>query len=423
MDNDEDYEIDNESMSDLEDLDIDYDEDDEDLDEDIEEKKPKKAIVKKTSNNSKGINDDLKKKLIKVIGIILLVIVVLVIISSISSKVSKKNYSYEEIEQIMEDAAKTYFKDHSDYLPKRDNQIVELNIINLVQEGYMKDLSEYTKEGVMCTGKISVSKNNNEYLYLPILNCGDAYSGKSLVDAVKENSNIVSSGYGLYKMNNFLVFRGEVVNNYVKIDDHLWRIIKLDSNNSAYLIAGDNLNLSLYWDNRYNEQVGYNIGINNYSTSRMKEYLTKIYTTPDKYENILSNHSKAQLESYDLCVGKRFANSSNNTNSIECSKHESNQKYGLITLSDYINASIDPKCKTAKDENCQNYNYLVSNYNWWTATAVDNTTSKVYMINQSGRIEESNCIAFATIRPVIKLNNRAMIKGGTGSESDPYILK
>lgn len=388
-----------------------YEEDDNDEDE--EENK---------SSKSKG-QDDFKKFILKLAFIVIGGIVFLFIVLSIATTFTKGTYSYEKIETIMTNAAKSYFTDNPESLPKKENQIVEIEASTLAQAGKMKDLSEYTKKGVTCTGKVSVSKADEEYVYTPSLNCGDAYSDKTIATAVKEDSKVVTSGYGLYNMNNSLVFRGETVNNYVQINEDLWRIVKIDSSNNAYLIKEKYIGYSAAWDDRYNSEVKYNIGINNYSTSRIKEYLGELYDTTKEDLVFLSDTDKTKLSSYEVCTGKRTVDSAINTNELECKSTVAGQKLGLLTVSDYINASIDPNCTSPQSPSCQNYNYLTVDYRWWTATAVANSTSTAFVVDAKGSISEAKCNAYNKIRPVIKLSNRIMVSSGNGTEKNPYIIK
>ena len=97
---------------------------------------------------------------------------------------------------------------------------------------------------------------------------------------------------------------------------------------------------------------------------------------------------------------------------------------GLLTVSDYINASTDANCKSTLSKSCQNYNYLkISNDIWWLATADSANTSDVYYVTDEGYILSSSASISLTIRPTIMLNNNVMIKGGKGTNSNPFVLK
>lgn len=383
-----------------------------DLEDDLEE-------IEEKSNSS----NDLKQTIIKMMVIIGGGILLLILILAISSMFTKKTYSYEQIETIMENAAKEYLNENPDALKIAETKTVEVPVANLVASGKMYDLAEYVAPGVSCTGSVTVVKANQQFIYTANLNCGDSYSSVPLYAKILQDSPITKSGYGLYSMNGEKVFRGENVNNYVKLEKALWRIVKIDSDNGVVLIKDTQIGFTAAWDNRYNQNIGYNVGINEYSSSRIKEYLEEKYNTTKEDEIFLSANDKAKLASLDLCVGSRATNSKTNSNGIECKTKLHNQKIGLLTVSDYINASIDVNCQTAENKSCQNYNYLVKNFNWWLTTPVTNTTDRAYSVNTKGEINASPTADYYNVRPVIKLNSTVAITGGTGTESDPYILK
>lgn len=376
-------------------------------------------------SKEKGNNNAAKKRMIMFMGIIIGGTILLLIILFICSLLVKKTYSYEELETVLKDAAVAYFKDHPEYLPTDEGDIVEIDSSNLVVDGKMKDLSQYTKEGVSCTGYVQIEKSGNEYLYSPFLSCGDNYSTIEFYSKIVNGDNIVTSGYGLYEMNGSYVFRGEDVNNYVQLDNSLWRIVKVTSNNNVVLVSEDGIPYSQPWDDRYNEDRLYESGINQYSASRIKEYLEKVYDNPSEEdgEDVLSKNDKSKIVSYNLCTAKRSSSSESIDNSLECGDTLQNQKLGLLTLSDYMAASIDPSCKTASNKSCMNYNYLAKDFDWWLLTGNSADNSTVFMVDRNGYISANNASNYSIVRPVIYLNSKVMYGSGDGSLEKPYTLK
>ena len=401
--------------------------DDEEKDADVSDDYDDEEDLDTSSTSSKKgssslINNDFKKFLIKLAFIIIGGIILLFVVLSLAS-LGGKTYSYERIEEIMTTAAESYFSDYSENLPKTELQVVEVETATLSQHGYMKDLSEYTKKGVSCTGKVSVTKSGNDYVYTPNLNCGESYASKTLSSAILEDSKVVTSGYGLYQMNSNYVFRGEKVNNYVQLGETLWRIVKMDSNHNMYLVINEYAGYTTSWDDRYNKNLDYGSGINNYSSSRIKEYLEEIYNEEKEGIRIFTDDDRTKLSLLDVCSAKRDATSKTNNNSIECKTTEKAQKLGLLTISDYINASIDPDCTSASSVSCQNYNYLAIKTGWWTSTAVANSTAYAYAVGSNGVIRATRCSDYNNVRPVIKLSSRIMITTGDGTENNPYVIK
>lgn len=335
------------------------------------------------------------------------------------------SYSYEEVEVVLSNAAESYFKDYPDSLPQSDGDIVEIDSSNLVVAGKMKDLSEYVGDGVACTGTVQVTKAGNDYLYTPFLNCGDSYLTINFADKIKSDNEVVSSGNGLYSTNSNYVFRGENINNYVQLDNSLWRIVKITSNNNVVLINDKGIDNYQPWDDRYNEESLYESGINTFNVSRVKDYLDKVYTNPDEDldEEILSSKDKARMTTYNLCVGKRSSSSESKNNSEECKQTVKNVRLGLLTLSDYMYASLDGNCKNSTTRSCMNYNYLAMNEEWWLSTASSEDTYSVFKIDRNGVIKKETAGAYSKVRPVIYLNSNVMYKEGKGTEAEPYIVK
>ena len=89
----------------------------------------------------------------------------------------------------------------------------------------MKDLSEYLGD-TACGGAVQVQKSGSEYLYTPYLNCGENYATVELYKKVLSDNSIVTSGYGLYNMDYAKVFRGEDVNNFVKLENEKYSGLK-----------------------------------------------------------------------------------------------------------------------------------------------------------------------------------------------------
>ena len=403
---------------------------DEDEEVEVEEEEDQYEEIEEDSHKSKrsvSSSSAAKSKMIKFMGIILLITILLLVILFIVSSMSPKVYKYSDIETILKNAAKGYFKDHPESLPQNEGSIIEIDSSNLVAEGRMKELSEYTKEGVVCTGTVQVEKAGSDYLYTPYLNCGEEYATVELYKKLTDGANIVTAGYGLYASNGSYVYKGEDVNNYIQLDNNLWRIVKITPTNNIVLISNEAVGYGNVWDDRYNEGKTYEAGINQYSVSRIHDFITRIYDKPSKEEEdkeyVLSKNDKARLVSFELCVGKRSQKSEGKDNSIECAQKLPNQKIGLLTVSEYMNASLDPNCKSALSKTCKNYNYLSKLNGWWLVTADKDDNSQVYQINQSGKIVSSPASNYTGVRPIVYLNGKVIYRGGKGTLEKPYKIK
>lgn len=367
-------------------------------------------------------NKEMKKKLMRMMLIVVGILVVFLIIILIFSFLGSGNKSYEEIEQDLKNAAIEYYEVQSGLLPREEGETITVRANALADAELMKPLSEL-REGENCSGRVEVTKVGDNIIYTPYLECGDNYTTKELYKAVLEQG-IVTSGNGLYDLNGEKVYRGDDVNNYVSLDNAIYRIVKVTPDNKLLLILNEvDSTLSSYYDDRYNPTKRFNSGFNDYRISRIKEFLDDLYSSKNDIK-ILSKNDKEKLASFNLCIGKRNATETNNTNAIECSDVLENQMIGLLTASDYMNASLDANCKATTDKSCQNYNYLrLKETEWWLLTGNAANDYEAYIVKSNGYIDINTTSGYKKIRPTIMLNNNVMIKSGNGSASNPFILK
>ena len=388
-----------------------------------QEDEEEETVVESSSSDSQEVKSKMIKLMLFIVGGFVILLLILFVISSLKPK----SYTHREIENVLKTAAIEYFKDYPESLPAVNGNIVEIDSSYLFNAGKMKELGEYLPEGEACTGKVQVQNIEGSYLYTPYLNCGDAYSTMELYKKITDPSKVVSSGYGLYSHNGTYTYRGEVQDNYVQLDKALWRIVKVTSNNNIVLINENGTNYTEVWDNRYNKTELYDAGINDYSVSRIKEYLEKIYKGVDEKlkdeEKILSKRDRSYLVPYNLCVGKRSANSTSNNNTEECTKTIKNQMIGLLTLSDFLYVSLDKDCTTATSKTCKNYNYLTQKKDWWLITGDKDNDAKVFKVNRSGFAELNDASMTAEVRAVVYLNSRVLYRSGNGTKEKPYRIR
>ena len=403
--------------------------DDENKEENIEDEKEEQQ-EESSSNTSRNDNSDLKKQMVKVFSIIVGLFFIVLMLIIIISLLSGKKYTYDDVEVEMKKAAIAYFNDHTNQLPKEGN-ISKIPLQNLIDAEYMKPIEKYLGDEATCDGWVSVERIDNTAVYSPHLDCGSDYKTVELYKKLTDGKNLVKEGYGLYSMNSSYVYRGETVNNYIKLDNFLWRIVKIKSNGYTQLILADNSVLTTSWDDRYNKQTDYESGINNYATSRIKELIVSIYNgtyaNEDQYEDteykFLSKSDKEKVVPVTICVGKRGDNDQSKNNSLECSATMKKQYITLLSVSDYLNASSDNNCNSTIDKACSNYNYLKEKNTWWLLTGDKADSSRAYMVDTDGGVVSKTCDIYSRIRPVITLNNTVLYKSGNGTKDKPYKVK
>ena len=395
------------------------------------------------------------KKLIKYGIIIVGVLVVIIILSLIfNTATGGTKYTYDKIETKLVSAAKKYVenmkKQNVDVLPESplaDPYYLSADL--LAREEYIKDLSEYAKDETTCVGGVNIyNAGGGNYDYVPELTCGIYYQTVKLVDQViSDNDSGVTTGSGLYQRidGKFItddselnmvssddfeyVFRGDEVNNFVKIDDNLWRIVSIDNDNNMLLIFNEHSQRAIAWDDKYNEQVAKYQGVNTYEQNGLES--TAYKAVKDFYNGTLvlqDRVSYSEKTNYytvpmNLCVGKRSTTDTDISGKIECQSVLEDQFIGLLPAYYYMSASLDSGCETIVSKSCGNFNYL-SKFDdfWWLLTANSENTNEAYTVSKK-YAETSLCNYKADIRPIIKIGSRAVYQEGNGTLENPYQIK
>ncbi|MCI8547788.1 MAG: hypothetical protein HFJ38_02735 [Bacilli bacterium] len=384
----------------------------------LEKLKEKKSTNIEYSNDSDDGNIK-KKKMIKNLFRLIVLAVIIALIFFILSLFFMGKKSYNEVEILMKKAASKYYSEHSKKLPKTTGGTVEISAKNLSNLGYMKDIGKYIKKGT-CSGKVVVENNDDTFVYTPYLDCGESYKTMELFREITKSAHLVTEGPGLYAQDNQYVFRGEVTTNYISLNNRLYRIVKVDANNEIELISQEEKEqTSVSWDNRYNSDIKSSYGINDFNISRLKNSLDRIYEQDGK-RAFFTDKEREYIVYHNYCIDKTGPK---DPISSDCLQSSVKMKVGLLTASEYMNASLDDECTYVTSRSCQNYNYLVkSNVDWWLITASGLSSYEAFSVS-GGTIGVSKCFMMKKLRPVIYLNSKTMYKSGTGTKDDPYLVK
>ena len=360
-----------------------------------------------------------KKTLIWLLGGLGGLVLLIVILSLLNRGTTPKYVGYDTVEEKLVEAAKKYFNDNQILLPSTTGNSSMVTLNTLVVGEYIKPLNKYIKNGDSCDASVSVTKLTTDYDYTPYLNCGTDYTSIELYKRVLEDNTIATSGVGLYGINYEKVFRGEVKNNYVSLNNKLWRIIKIDEYNNLVLIS--NFRSDTYeWDDRYNQELDSNDGINNYELSRIKDLIETTFNGNE----LLTEYEKSKVVYQKACIGGRKYKEEGRSEDVECKVlTEEEVPARLITVGEFIEASIDQNCKTIEDKGCTNYNYLLDlDTSFWTMTKGEKNSSQVYSASSNGLLEGRADIS-RQVRYVISLSPKTFYEKGSGTEQDPYIIK
>lgn len=327
-------------------------------------------------------------ELIAVVAILgLIASIVMPAVSSIIRSTRDKAYN-SQVEIIIK-AAKAWGVEHVNELPNEGEQPFNLELSVLTTEGYISsdDIIDPRNKKKNLSGYVEIKYESNQYTYVYKESSKAKSLSKSIISKSRKSS-ILNLQNGIYK--------GKDVNNYLKFNDMLWRIISVNDDGTIKIVS-DNKIASLPFDTN---------GGFNFEKSSINNYLNN-----DFYSN-LSNSSLIVSNKYCL----KFQD--------EC---DSNlvTKVSLLSANDFINASDNLKCVTGVEQECVSSNYLatysLTNGPEYTLTTINN---KVFVIS-NGKLDgiNFNSTSLLNVRPVITIGSNAKVTAGNGSIDNPYEIR
>ena len=192
---------------------------------------------------------------------------------------------------------------------------------------------------------------------------------------------IVESGSGLYLINNNYVYKGEEVDNYILINNILFRIIRINSDKTMDLVMDEYVN-----------KVMWNKEITTYDKSSIKTYLEKTIL-PLVNENYLVKTSYCTDKIYEL-------------KEVSCDNTNNDSYIRLLGINDYLNSLDDDK------------SYMSGDYVWLYNSGKNNAwhTTEKYISNS----DPNNLYG---VKAVITLKNSVTYLKGNGTKDNPYTLE
>jgi len=283
---------------------------------------------------------------------------------------------------------------------------------------------------------------------------------------------VITTGDGLYSDSieqGRYIYKGANPDNYLKLDNDLYRIIYVDSDNFIKLIKCESIGSKDYDNNeRFSDDTtnycGYTDSISNYKgcniwgskTSMLDSFgnnisqMTKnndnsiLYNLPEKDAslNIYLNETwfnsltyKTLIQSHEFNVGTIF-NETSITNMINDEKAYKWRGFvGLINESDYINSNTNiTQCSTRALINsnktiCKETTWLLNSDNLThtlgtfynqNASQVNGPNLVIYISND-GSSYSAYALGTRDVRPVFFLSSDIKLKG-FGTQSNPYYI-
>ena len=369
--------------------------------------------------------------------IVILVILSALVVPSVFKMVrNAKENSYEVLIDSFENNARLYVSRHRDEIEAHLDtyNYYSLTLEDLKDENLLKlpVTDPRTDEDIDLDKKIFIVRETDKTLSI-CYEDRECYAPIFLVDKITDSKNVVSGnteGLHFNSSTNTYYYRGGNPNNWIAFNGELWRIVKINNDNTIKIIYEGKKNKT------GTEQDG-NIGNNTFDDSNANSYNSAVgikTRLQNWYNSNIKENNMAKVESFAWCIGKTAYSGSGVSTvtflSNECGTKTGSTTIGLLNAGDYLYASLDSNCttsyKTTGDNgtSCKKDNYLYKNvYNYWTITP-DNNSTKVWTVNSTGAlgptIDANNT---AHIRPVINLKSNVYIAQGNGKLDNPYIIK
>lgn len=402
------------------------------------------------------IRDNILKVIVILVVLIVLIVVVVACSSFSGGNEIDLSEGYLAYEDELQNAAINYMRDNKKLLPAEIEDSKRVNYNTLVSEGYISDLNAYEDGSTSCKGYVDVIKiDKKSYRYTPFISCGKYYTTRTIADYIissetKDGDFVRKEGDGLYssvttkevetnadeentknetETATEYYFRGEYPNNYLVIEDRVFRIISITPDSNLKLISVNPTEDDYVWDDRYNIQEDDDVGINDFVKSRLYNELEFIYNnqSEDDGEVFFTSDEKDLIVKHDFCIGKVGSANTEISDDLVCSE-KTNMRVGLINIVEYSKASLSPDCTGIFEKSCANYNYFTSlngnlySNDYVTLTANADNTYEFYDISSYG--PSSTYAEFdGPLYPVIYLRSDTLYASGSGTLKDPYVVR
>ena len=196
-------------------------------------------------------------------------------------------------------------------------------------------------------------------------------------DSLKNSISKYTLNNSLTEDNNEYIYNSKAINNYLKFNGYLWRIIKVTGYDQLVAVSEDTITYlpfdsSLNWINitKYNKELELDY-----------EYLDNTKICIDKFDNI---------------------------NNKSCNEVNTDYTVGLLSLDDYIKYG-------------GSNSYLNNGTNFWTSNKYDDT--KAWYISSDGKVSSDDLEERHGIRPVITIKSNTKLISGNGTIENPYIIE
>lgn len=317
-------------------------------------------------------------------------------------------------------------------LDEKDNVLYQDKIKN--SEEMLFSLKKIAPDEVL-RYKIVVKADKRSWIEGTILAINESESSKTFGDIILLNNtlstNMTMVGSETANENEGLIasqddngtsyyFRGNVENNYVNINNTLFRIVRINGSGSVRLVLNDVLENKAKYSANASDVLFDNSAIKN----TLNDWLNKNF---EQYMDYFVED--------DFCIDTSFGNYMNNINyantqdriftlkapSLSCNGTRYESKVGLLTIDEVVMAGA---LKNKNNTNYYLYNPSIQGDYMTMSTYFINNDNEVILLNikNDGSIGEGiKASDGSLIRPVVNISTNVKVSG-SGMKGDPYII-
>ena len=254
--------------------------------------------------------------------------------------------------------------------------------------------------------RVSFQKIFNFVSFIFILTCCFWYGGRfiyfyldaknapknekiSFVDVLKKQNHDKKT---FVKDDTIYYFYQDASNNYLMYSNLLWRIVKINEDNSITLVSDDVVT-----------NLAYGVDVT-YDKSPIVQWLNTVNAS--KYSGILQNNLN-RVSDY-LVKSSVCTDQVDDIDSITCKNKNIDYYMGLLSVSDFV--------KTGGKKS-----FVLNKQSFYLAN--QNEDEEVWTVDGDGKLHATSGDAILGIKPTITLSSNIATKSGDGTLDNPYVIE
>lgn len=218
--------------------------------------------------------------------------------------------------------------------------------------------------------------------YYKIYNPKDSEGGSAmfLYKQIIKNSPVIYEEDGLYKIGNGYVYRGNDTDNYIKLNNLMFRIVNITSDGYIKLILDDYINV-----------MAWNKEVVNFPNSDINKYLN------DKFLDVLDKDLLAKSTVCDDEITE--------LSDITCRNVNTDNYVKLLDITEFLNSISDDT-------------YISDEQTIWLSSYGEKTAWHT----NGASVSYSDPNSMYLVKPVITLKNNVTYISGNGTKEKPYLV-